>query len=71
MKRAFFSLACLVGLAGCAPQLVMGPDGYPAYYIRCHGHRPDRCYAKAQRTCPYGYQMLQEPGYGQLVIRCN
>lgn len=74
MKRALFSLAFLVGcslLAGCGAQMVMGPDGYPAYYIRCHGHRPDRCYAKAQRTCPYGYQMLEPPGYGQLLIRCD
>ena len=51
--------------------MVMGPDGYPAYYIRCHGHQPERCYVKAERTCPYGYHMLQPPGYGQLLIRCN
>ena len=71
MKRALFLLAFLTGVAGCGAQMVMGPDGYPAYYIRCHGHRPDRCYAKAQRTCPYGYHMVEQPGYGQLLIRCN
>ena len=70
-KRAFLALAFLAGLAGCGAQLVMGPDGYPAYYIRCHGHQQERCYLKAERTCPYGYQMLQPPGYVQLLIRCN
>jgi len=71
MKRAFFVLAFVAGLAGCGGQLVVGPDGYPAYYIRCNGLRQERCYAKAERTCPYGYQMLQPPGYGQLLIRCH
>lgn len=70
-KRAFLALAFLAGFAGCGAQLVMGPDGYPAYYIRCHGYQQERCYLKAERTCPYGYQMLQPPGYGQLLIRCN
>ena len=47
------------------------PDGYPAIYVRCHGHRMDRCYVKAQRLCPYGYQLVDQPGYGSLLIRCN
>ena len=62
----------LLGLAGCATgQMVVGPDGYPAIYVRCHGYRMDRCYVKAERLCPYGYQMAGPPGYGTLLIRCN
>ena len=72
MKRAFLlPLAFLVGLAGRGAQLVMGPDGYPAYYIRCHGYRQERCYAKRSAPARTGYQMPQPPGYGQLLIRCN
>ena len=71
MKRTLLSLAFLACLAGCGAQLVAGPDGYPAYYIRCHGDRQERCYLKAERTCPYGFHMLQPPGYGSLLIRCN
>lgn len=72
MKRVFSVLAVMVGLAGCATgNMVTAPDGYPAIYVRCHGHRMDRCYVKAQRLCPYGYNLVEEPAYGALLIRCN
>jgi len=31
----------------------------------------DRCYVKAERLCPYGYHMVEQPAYGALLIRCN
>jgi hypothetical protein len=32
----------------------------------------DRCYVKAERLCPYrGYQLVEQPAYGALLIRCN
>ena len=62
----------LAGLAGCATgHHVMAPDGYPAIYVRCPSGRMDKCQLKAQRTCPYGYQMLEPPAYGRMLIRCN
>ena len=51
--------------------MVTAPDGYPAIYVRCHAYRMDRCYVKAQRLCPYGYGLVDQPGYGSLLIRCD
>jgi hypothetical protein len=62
----------LLGLSACATgMMVEGPDGLPATYVRCHGHRMDKCYVKADRLCPWGYQIVMPPGYGSLMIRCN
>ena len=72
MKRSLFLSALLLGLSGCATgTMVAGPDGNPALYVRCHGHRMDRCYVKADRLCPWGYTMAAPPTYGALMIRCN
>jgi hypothetical protein len=77
VKRRFSLLSIafvLAGwaLAGCATgSMVTAPDGYPAIYVRCHAYRMDRCYVKAQRLCPYGYGLVDQPGYGSLLIRCD
>jgi hypothetical protein len=73
VKRAVFSLlALLAGVAGCATgRYVIGPDGQPAIYIRCPSARQDKCAIKAERSCPYGYQVLEPPAYGRMMIRCN
>jgi len=73
MKRGLRWLLLLaIGAAGCATgQTVIASDGYPAIYVRCHGHRQDRCYVKAQRLCPWGYYLVEPPGYGTLLIRCQ
>jgi hypothetical protein len=72
VKRGFLLLCLLFGVAGCATgELVAGPDGYPAIYVRCHPFRMDRCYTKAMRLCPYGYQLADQPGNGALLIRCQ
>jgi hypothetical protein len=71
VKRRLLLLMLAFGLAGCATgEMVTAADGYPAIYVRCHGHRQDRCYVKAQRLCPGGYQLVAPPGYGSLLIRC-
>jgi hypothetical protein len=62
-------LALLAGLAGCATaRYVRGPDGYPSIYIRCPSGRMDKCEIKAQRTCPYGYDVVEPPSYEQLAL---
>ena len=72
MKRGVPLVALLAGLAGCATgHYVRGPDGYPAIHVRCPAGRMDKCEYKAQRTCPYGYQLLEPPAYGRMLIRCN
>jgi hypothetical protein len=65
-------MALLAGLSGCATaDYVAGPDGYPAIYVRCSPSRIEKCHMKAERICPYGYQLVAPPGYGQLLVRCN
>ena len=71
MKRGplFVSLAFVVILIGCAHgHVVVAPDGQPATYVTCH--HQSKCFAKAQRLCPWGYQVL-DAGYGSLMFRCG
>jgi hypothetical protein len=74
VKRACLTATLLLApaLAACASgRYVMAPDGQPAIYIRCPSGRQDKCALKAERTCPYGYTMLEPPAYGRMMIRCN
>ena len=73
MKRRLLLCMLALGLAGgCATGVIaMAPDGYPATYVRCNGQRMDRCYVKADRLCPFGYYLVEPPGYGALMIRCR
>jgi hypothetical protein len=65
-------MALMIAAVGCAAaSTVIAPDGYPAIYISCAAHRQDRCYIKAERICPYGYQLVAPPYYGGLMIRCQ
>ena len=65
----FFSLAVVVVLAGCTHgHILIAPDGQPATHVTCH--HQSKCFAKAQRLCPWGYQVLDE-GYGSLLFRCG
>ncbi len=49
----------IIGLTGCASTQVKnftGPDGKPAYSLRC-GDMGD-CYQKAIELCPAGYNVI-------------
>jgi hypothetical protein len=72
LKRGLLLCALAIGLTRCGAhaQMVTGPDGYPALYIRCHGDRMDRCHRKAEQVCPYGYGLVSQT-YGNLIVRCN
>jgi hypothetical protein len=71
MKRGLLLGVLAIMLAGCAGQIVPAPDGYPATYIRCNPYRPERCYLKAERLCPYGYYLVTPPRPEGILIRCN
>lgn len=72
MKRAALFLAWVAGFSACATsRYVAGPDGYPAIYVRCPSSRQDKCAQKAERACPYGYEMIEPPAYGRMLIRCS
>lgn len=51
-------------LAGCAVthQTVSGPDGRPAYVMKCSGMGRDRqdCLKEAGRLCPTGYMVVDD-----------
>ena len=71
MKRgllfAFLAVAAVV--TGCVHgHIVNAPDGQPATHVTCH--HQSKCFAKAQRLCPWGYQVLDE-GHGRLLFRCG
>lgn len=59
----FLSLATF-GLAGCAVthETVSGPDGRPAFVMKCSGYMRDRqdCLKEAGRLCPAGYSVVDD-----------
>jgi hypothetical protein len=61
-------VAVVAGFAACAHgQVVMAPDGQPATVVTCNFQH--KCYAKAERLCPWGFQVLDER-LGTLLFRC-
>jgi hypothetical protein len=62
-----------VGCAGVNPQVVTGPDGKQAYALQCSGvgRSLEACYEKAGYLCPWGYDVVEGPSGGSLVIRCK
>lgn len=62
MSRIAIAVAC-AAIAGCAsidPKPFTGPDGKPAYSMRCSGmgRTLDACYQKAGEVCPSGYNII-------------
>ena len=52
-----------ISVAGCATsRQVVGPNGTPAYSIRCGAAAVDSCYEKAGEVCPNGYNVLTSQG---------
>lgn len=49
-------------LFGCATaKFITGPNGQPAYYISCNGGLSIiKCYKKATKVCPVGYNILDK-----------
>ena len=59
MKNILIYLVSAVCLAGCAiTTKIVGPNGQPAWAIRCGGDLPDICLAKAGELCPNGYNVV-------------
>ncbi len=58
-------LICMlpVALTACATATqIVGPNGTPAYSIRCGAAAADSCYQKAGEVCPGGYNILNSQG---------
>jgi len=56
----FFAVAFL---AACATsKQINGPNGTPAYAIRCGAAVLSACYEKAGEICPNGYNILTSDG---------
>ncbi len=72
VKRGLLLIAFVAGIgAGCAHgHFVVAPDGEPATVVTCRHHSQSKCYAKASRICPWGYQVLDAPP-GSLLFRCG
>ncbi len=52
-------LVCLVALLGCASATqVKGPNGEPAYLVKCGNAAKGKCNDKAADLCPGGYKVL-------------
>ncbi len=53
-------LASLILLAGCASATqVKGPNGEPAYLVKCGNAVKSKCASKAHDLCPHGYRTLE------------
>jgi hypothetical protein len=66
--KGLLLIAVAAGLAGCVHgQTVIAPDGHPATIVTCHDQY--KCFIKAERLCPWGYQVLDER-LGTLLFRC-
>ncbi len=52
-------LICFVALLGCASATqVKGPNGEPAYLVKCGNAVKGKCNDKAAELCPNGYNLL-------------
>ena len=64
MRFSLYALAALVPLTACAVPhtVVSGPDGRPAYVMKCSGMGRDRqdCLAEAGKLCPAGYALVDD-----------
>lgn len=50
----------VITLAGCASATqVQGPNGQPAYLVKCGNAVKSKCSAKAADLCPSGYRVLE------------
>lgn len=38
--------------------MIQGPNGEPAFFIKCGSAAIDACYAEAAKVCPSGYNMV-------------
>lgn len=63
MKNLHLLYLIATVLTGCATaKQITGPNGTPAYSIRCGAAAPDACLEKAGEVCPNGYVVLNAQG---------
>lgn len=73
MQKAAYAVLGAAGLlSGCAVThtTVSGPDGRPAFVLKCSGYMRDRqdCLAEAGRLCPTGYALVDDSSRVQGAI---
>jgi hypothetical protein len=63
MKAALPLTACVL-MTACAStsDSFKGPNGHPAYVVRCGSAVLDACYQKAGELCPNGYNPIDRDG---------
>jgi hypothetical protein len=68
-----FSILCLNACAPVAVTNITGPDGKPAYSLKCSGMGRDRqdCMIKAGELCPKGYRLVDDSSEtsGELITQ--
>ena len=53
------SVIAACAATGCATsKSIPGPNGKPAYFVKCGAAVIDACYEEAGRVCPKGYAFL-------------
>lgn len=76
LKKSLILLATIL-LASCAVPVtqISGPNGQPAFVLKCSGYGRDRqdCLAKAGEICPAGYAVVDDNSQvnGAVVTRYN
>lgn len=59
MKTPLVLVVVALVAGGCATHReIKGPNGVPAYYIKCGAAVQYRCYEEAAEVCPNGYSII-------------
>ncbi len=63
------TLCAVSALLGCATsKTIHGPNGQPAYFIKCGSAVIDVCYEEAAKVCPNGYTFLDRENNPNAMI---
>ena len=61
VQLAVVLAVAISAMSGCATSReIAGPNGKPAYFIKCGSAVIDACYAEAGKVCPSGYSFLDK-----------
>lgn len=59
MRSRLILMAGVAMLTACASsKQIQGPNGKPAYFVKCGSAAIDACYEEAAKVCPSGYTFL-------------
>ena len=69
MLKPFLLATLTLVASGCATSnQIQGPNGKPAFFIKCGSAVLQKCYEKAAEVCPSGYSMLDRDQNGNAII---